>query len=93
VAARARVARGSAHHFGADPAIVHTPSGLLRVNSGEARGGFFQITDLSGREVLSGRISGSDARVDAERLPAGVYVTRIRTGSSHVNRYFMRVGR
>ena len=40
----------------------------------------YQVTNLNGQVVLSGRISGSETLIDPSKLPAGIYILHVAKG-------------
>jgi len=58
-------------------------SDLISFRTGVAEAGsWFSILDNTGREIITGKISGSFTQTDISNLPAGIYILRIKKGGN-----------
>ncbi|MCD4698447.1 MAG: T9SS type A sorting domain-containing protein [Bacteroidales bacterium] len=62
---------------------------MLKIDGDISRNADFNIIDISGKEVKSGKISGSGI-ITINHLPGGFYFLRIKTGSEIITKTFVK---
>ena len=66
-------------------------SGILTVSVNQAAtNAEFQLTDMTGRTLLDGKIQGNDSRLDVKNLPQGVYLITLKTYGGVATRRFVK---
>jgi hypothetical protein len=62
--------------------LPNPSSGLFRIQSVNHQDLYFEVSDLKGRKILTGRMNGTSAAIDLSSYPSGTYLLKFEDGTA-----------